>query len=96
MSDYDLINGEIINVTITVDEETVTGIINTAARGPAGADGGGTGSIDSDTASDGTADLDLLNVTTATATITGMSVAPTAATTTSTGACVGSRGGEEP
>jgi hypothetical protein len=84
MSDYDLINGEIINVTITVDEETVTGIINTAARGPAGADGGGTNSITSATTSDGTANLSLSNVTTATATITGMSVAPTAATTTST------------
>jgi hypothetical protein len=71
MSDYDLINGEIINVTITVDEETVTGIINTAARGPAGADGSGTGSIDSTTTSDGTADLDLLNVDTVTATVTG-------------------------
>jgi hypothetical protein len=71
MSDYDLINGEIINVTITVDEETVTGIINTAARGPAGADGGGTGSIDSTTTSDGTADLDLLNVDTVTATVSG-------------------------
>jgi hypothetical protein len=71
MSDYDLINGEIINVTITVDEETVIGIINTAARGPAGADGGGTGSIDSTTDSDGTADLDLLNVDTVTATVTG-------------------------
>ena len=84
MSDYDLINGEIINVTITVDEETVTGIINTAARGPAGADGSGTNSITSATTSDGTANLSLSNVTTATATITGMSVAPTAATTTST------------
>jgi hypothetical protein len=72
MSDYDLINGEIINVTITVDEETVTGIINTAARGPAGADGGGTGSIDSTTTSDGTADLDLLNVDTVTATVSGI------------------------
>jgi len=71
MSDYDLINGEIINVTITVDEETVTGIINTAARGPAGADGSGTNSITSATTSDGTADLDLLNVDTVTATVTG-------------------------
>jgi hypothetical protein len=71
MSDYDLINGEIINVTITVDEETVTGIINTAARGPAGPAGGGTGSIDSTTTSDGTADLDLLNVDTVTATVSG-------------------------
>ena len=71
MSDYDLINGEIINVTITVDEETVTGIINTAARGPAGADGSGTNSITSATTSDGTADLSLSNVTTATATVSG-------------------------
>jgi hypothetical protein len=71
MSDYDLINGEIINVTITVDEETVTGIINTAARGPAGADGSGTNNITSVTDSDGTADLDLLNVDTVTATVSG-------------------------
>jgi hypothetical protein len=84
MSDYDLINGEIINVTITVDEETVTGIINTAARGPAGADGSGTNSITLATTSDGTANLSLSNVSTATVTITGMSVAPTASTTTST------------
>jgi hypothetical protein len=36
MSDYDLINGEILTVAVTVDEETVIANINTAARGPAG------------------------------------------------------------
>ena len=77
-------NVETITATIMVEDETIIAEINTAARGPAGADGGGTGSIDSTTTSDGTANLSLSNVTTATATITGMSVAPTAATTTST------------
>ena len=77
-------NVETITATIVVEEETITAEINTAARGPAGPAGGGTGSIDSTTTSDGTANLSLSNVTTATATITGMSVAPTAATTTST------------
>ena len=75
-------NVETITATIVVEEETIIAEINTAARGPAGP--AGSALIDSDTVSDGTADLDLLNVTTATATITGMSVAPTAATTTST------------
>jgi hypothetical protein len=60
MSDYDLINGEIINVSITVDEETVTGIINAAARGPAGP--AGSALIDSATVSDGTANLYLDSV----------------------------------
>lgn len=36
-------NVETITATITVDEETITAEINTAARGPAGADGGGGG-----------------------------------------------------
>jgi hypothetical protein len=71
MSDYDLINGEILTVTVTVDEETVIANINTAARGPAGPAGGGSSSITSATTSDGTADLDLLNVETVTATVTG-------------------------
>jgi hypothetical protein len=31
MSDYDMINGEILTVTVTVDEETVIANINTAA-----------------------------------------------------------------
>ena len=84
MSDYDLINGEILTVSVTVDEEIITAEINTAARGPAGPAGSGTSSVTSATTSDGTADLDLANVTTETATITGMSVAPTASTTTST------------
>jgi hypothetical protein len=57
MSDYDLINGEILTVTVTVDEETVIANINTAARGPAGPAGGGSSSITSATTSDGTAAL---------------------------------------
>jgi hypothetical protein len=57
MSDYDLINGEILTVTVTVDEETVIANINTAARGPAGPAGGGTNSVTSATTSDGTAAL---------------------------------------
>jgi hypothetical protein len=56
MSDYDLINGEILTVTVTVDEETIVANINTAARGPAGT-GGGTNSVTSATTSDGTAAL---------------------------------------
>ena len=76
MSDYDLINGEILTVTVTVDEETVIANINTAARGPAGTGGGGTNSVTSATTSDGTADLSLANVTTATATVTGTLTAP--------------------
>jgi hypothetical protein len=40
-------------------------------QGPAGTGGGGSNSITSATTSDGTADLDLLNVTTATAEVTG-------------------------
>lgn len=39
----DCINGEIISVTVTVDEETVIGTINTAARGPQGEPGTGGG-----------------------------------------------------
>jgi hypothetical protein len=77
-------NVETITATIVVEDETIIAEINTAARGPAGADGSGTNNITSATTSDGTANLSLSNVTTATATITGMSVAPTAATTTST------------
>ena len=49
------------NVTVTVSN----------ARGPAGTGGGGSNSVTSATTSDGTADLDLLNVTTATAEVTG-------------------------
>jgi hypothetical protein len=63
-------NVETITATIQVEEETIVAEINTAARGPAGPAGEG-GNIDADTTSDGTADLDLLNVTTATATVTG-------------------------
>jgi hypothetical protein len=77
-------NVETITATIVVEDETIIAEINTAARGPAGADGSGTNSITSATTSDGTANLSLSNVSTATVTITGMSVAPTASTTTST------------
>jgi hypothetical protein len=45
-------------------------------QGPAGPGGGGTNSITSATTSDGTADLDLLNVETVTATVTGTLTAP--------------------
>jgi hypothetical protein len=45
-------------------------------QGPAGSSGGGTNSITSATTSDGTADLDLLNVDTVTATVTGTLTAP--------------------
>ena len=64
-------NVETITATIVVEDETIIAEINTAARGPAGADGSGTNSITSATTSDGTADLDLLNVDTVTATVTG-------------------------
>ena len=49
------------NVTVTVSN----------ARGPAGTGGGGSNSVTSATTSDGTANLSLLNVTTATAEVTG-------------------------
>jgi hypothetical protein len=64
-------NVETITATIVVEDETIIAEINTAARGPAGADGSGTNSITSATTSDGTADLDLLNVDTVTATVSG-------------------------
>ena len=57
MSDYDLINGEILTVSVTVDEEVITAEINTAARGPAGPAGSGTSSVTIATTSDGTAAL---------------------------------------
>ena len=61
------------NVTVTVSN----------ARGPSGG-GGGSNSVTSATTSDGTANLSISNVTTATATVSGIMTAPTAATTTST------------
>jgi hypothetical protein len=60
---------ETITANLTVEGVTVTGTINTAARGPAGTSG--SGAITSATTSDGTADLDLFNVETVTATVTG-------------------------
>jgi hypothetical protein len=69
--------------TVAVAQPSTVALVE-IRQGPAGDAGGGTNSITSATTSDGTADLSLSNVTTATATITGMSVAPTAATTTST------------
>jgi hypothetical protein len=64
-------NVETITATIVVEDETIIAEINTAARGPAGPAGGGSSSITSATTSDGTADLSLSNVTTATATVSG-------------------------
>jgi hypothetical protein len=72
------------NTIIRIDAAPIRMNVS-AAQGPGGLPGiPGPNSVTSATASNSTADLDLLNVTTATATITGMSVAPTAATTTST------------
>ena len=64
-------NVETITATIVVEDETIIAEINTAARGPAGADGSGSNNITSATTSNGTADLDLLNVETVTATVSG-------------------------
>jgi hypothetical protein len=64
-------NVETITATIVVEDETIIAEINTAARGPAGPAGGGSSSITSATTSDGTANLSLSNVTTATATVSG-------------------------
>jgi len=59
----DCINGEIISVTVTVDEETVIGTINTAARGPQGEPGTGGGGAWNELT--GTADSIPFTVTTA-------------------------------
>jgi hypothetical protein len=63
---------ETITASLTVSGgDTITVNLNTLARGPAGTGGGGSNSITSATTSDGTANLSLLNVTTATATVSG-------------------------
>jgi hypothetical protein len=62
-------NVETITATIVVEDETIIAQVSAAARGPAGP--AGSAVINAATQSDGTADLDLLNVTTATATVTG-------------------------
>jgi len=54
--------------TVAVAQPSTVAVVE-VRQGPQGADGGSV--IDSSTQSDGTADLDLLNVTTATATVTG-------------------------
>jgi hypothetical protein len=67
-------NVETITATIVVEDETIIAQVNTAARGPAGE--AGSAVIDAATQSDGTADLDLLNVETVTATVTDTLTAP--------------------
>jgi len=64
---------ETITASLTVSGgDTITAEINTLARGPVGPAGeGGSGAITSATTSDGTANLSISNVTTATATVTG-------------------------
>ncbi len=70
-------NVETITATIVVEDETIIGEINTAARGPTGPAGAaGSNSITSATTSDGTANLSLSNVTTATATVSSTLTAP--------------------
>jgi hypothetical protein len=71
-------NVETITATIVVEDETIIAQVSAAARGPAGpaGPGGGTNSVTSATTSDGTANLSLSNVTTATATVTGTLTAP--------------------
>jgi hypothetical protein len=59
-------NVETITATIVVEDESIVAEINTAARGPAGLS-----VINAATQSDGTADLDLLNIETVTATVSG-------------------------
>jgi hypothetical protein len=69
---------ETITASLTVSGgDVITAEINTLARGPAGPAGeGGSGAITSATTSDGTANLSLSNVTTATATVSGTLTAP--------------------
>ena len=77
---------ETITASLTVSGgDTITAEINTLARGPAGPAGeGGSGAITSATTSDGTANLSISNLSTATGSVSGILTAPTAATTTST------------
>ena len=75
---------ETITASLTVSGgDTITVNLNTAARGPAGT-GGGSNSVTSATTSDGTANLSVSNVSTASGSVSGILTAPTAATTTST------------
>jgi hypothetical protein len=67
-------NVETITATIVVEDETIIAQVNTAARGPAGE--AGPAVIDAATQSDGTADLDILNVETVNATVTDTLTAP--------------------
>jgi hypothetical protein len=62
-------NVETITATIVVEDETIIAQVSAAARGPAGP--AGPAVINAATQSDGTADLDLLNVETVTATVSG-------------------------
>jgi hypothetical protein len=62
-------NVETITATIAVEDETIIAQVSAAARGPAGP--AGPAIINAATQSDGTADLDLLNVETVTATVIG-------------------------
>jgi len=56
--------------TVAVAQPSTVAVVE-IRQGPAGTGGGGSNSVTSATTSDGTADLDLLNVTTATATVSG-------------------------
>jgi hypothetical protein len=56
--------------TVAVAQPSTVAVVE-VRQGPAGTGGGGSNSVTSATTSDGTADLDLLNVTTATAEVTG-------------------------
>jgi hypothetical protein len=70
-------NVETITATIVVEDETIIAQVNTAARGPAGEAGAaGPNEVTSATTSDGTADLDILNVETVNATVTDTLTAP--------------------
>lgn len=63
---------ETITASLTVSGgDVITVNLNTLARGPAGTGGGGSNSVTSATTSDGTANLSISNVTTATAEVTG-------------------------
>jgi hypothetical protein len=62
-------NVETITATIVVEDETIIAQVSAAARGPAGP--AGSAIINAATQSDGTADLDLLNVDTVSATVSG-------------------------
>jgi len=70
-------NTETITATLVDNGETIVAHINELARGPAGSGGsGGSNAITSATTSDGTANLSISNVTTATAEVTSTLTAP--------------------